>query len=68
MRRQTCDEAEGFYCHNSSNGQSDEIELALDSVLCGNDDLKSHDESMIVYYLHTEGEAFYIDPGLVLFS
>ena len=31
----------------------DEIELALDSVLCGNDDLMFHDESMILYYLNT---------------
>ena len=32
----------------------DEIEQALDSVLCGYDDLMFHDESMILYYLNNE--------------
>ena len=32
----------------------DEIEEALDSVLCGYDDLMFHDESMILYYLNNE--------------
>jgi hypothetical protein len=32
----------------------DEIEQALDSVLCGYDDVTFHDESILLYYLNNE--------------